>query len=301
MILLSASSALDRLLRRTRLRLPLDAKARYVLFSDLHRGTGDRADDFRVNRRLFEAALTYYNRRRFTYIEIGDGDELIENGGLALIVRTYGRVFRLLERFHADGRLIYLVGNHNLQMNSLRWRNRQLAEARKRLPGLWEDLTVRESVLLGDRMLLFHGHQVDALSTFLFPLSRLFIRFFWRSLQSTLGLKNRLSVSQNPKRRFRFERTIASWAEKRRLAAVTGHTHRPVFPAPGRPHYLNPGSGVIPRTVTALEIEADKIRMAEWRYAPAPAGRVRGAIGRYVPRGCRADLQNLLSSLAQNC
>jgi len=293
----SASSALDRVLRRTDLRLPLDKGARFVLCSDLHRGAGDHADDFRGNRRLFEAALDYYNRRGFTYIELGDGDELMENGGLAIIAGTYGRIFRLLNRFHADGRLIYLVGNHNLQMKNRRWRDKQLAKARKRIPGLWEDFTVRESVLLGGRILLFHGHQADPLSTCLFPLSRLFIRFLWRFLRSARGWKNQLSISQNQKRRARFERTITSWAENRRLAAVTGHTHRPVFPPPGRPHYLNPGSGVHPRTVTALEIEAHKIRLAEWRFLPASSATGRVRVGRRVPEGCRADLPSFLSPL----
>lgn len=296
-MLLSASSSLDRILRRTVLRLPLGKGARFVLCSDLHRGAGDQADDFRGNRRLFEAALEYYFRRGFTYIELGDGDELMENGGLAIIAGAYGRLFRLLDRFHADGRLIYLVGNHNLQMKNRRWRSRQLAKARKRIPGLWEDFTVRESVLLGDRMLLFHGHQADPLSTFLLPLSRLFIRFLWRFLRSARGWKNRLSISQNPRRRARFERTITSWAETRRLAAVTGHTHRPVFPAPGRPHYLNPGSGVHPRTVTALEIEGRTIRLAEWRFLPASSAPGRARIGRRISEGCRADLPSLLSPL----
>ena len=296
-MLLSASSALDRVLRRTGLSLPLGKGARFVLCSDLHRGAGDQADGFRGNRRLFEAALEYYNRRGFTYIELGDGDELMENRGLAIIAGAYGRIFRLLDRFHADGRLIYLVGNHNLQMKNRRWRTKQLAEARKRIPGLWEDFTVRESVLLGGRMLLFHGHQADPLSTFLLPLSRLFIRFIWRFLRSARGWSNRLSISQNPKRRARFDRTITSWAEKRSLAAVTGHTHRPVFPNPGRPHYFNPGSGVQPRAVTALEIEAHKIRLAEWRFLPASSASGRVRIGRRVPQGCRADLPSLLSPL----
>jgi hypothetical protein len=31
-----------------------------ILFSDLHRGTGDRADDFRPCRKIYHAALGFY-------------------------------------------------------------------------------------------------------------------------------------------------------------------------------------------------------------------------------------------------
>ncbi|MBM3297382.1 MAG: hypothetical protein FJY83_07255, partial [Candidatus Aminicenantes bacterium] len=59
--------AIDRTLRRNTLRLPLDSRTRLVLFSDLHRGAGGAQDGFSANRSLFEAALEYYDRRRFTY------------------------------------------------------------------------------------------------------------------------------------------------------------------------------------------------------------------------------------------
>ncbi len=78
---LSSISAFDRVLGRNTLRLPLTPRTRLVLFSDLHRGAGDWADDFMHNQLLFEAALEYYHRRRFTYIELGDGDEQENESG----------------------------------------------------------------------------------------------------------------------------------------------------------------------------------------------------------------------------
>ncbi|OGD27207.1 MAG: hypothetical protein A2Y56_15500 [Candidatus Aminicenantes bacterium RBG_13_63_10] len=299
MLLFSSSSAFDRVRRRNRLRIPLGAHSRLVLFSDLHRGTGDWADDFLHNRLLFEAALEYYNRRRFTYIEIGDGDELVKNRGLEPLVQAYDRIFRLLDLFHRDGRLIYLFGNHNLRMKNARWREKQLAEARRHIPGLWTGLNVWESVLLGDKLLLFHGHQADMLSTFLHPLNRLFIRFIWRFMQNGPGLINPLSVSQNPKKRTRLEHKITAWARKRKIAAVTGHTHRPVFLSLDRPHFFNPGSGVHPRVVTALEIVSRSIRLVKWRLASDADDRGRVKVSRQVPEGCQTDLGKLFSSLGE--
>jgi hypothetical protein len=50
-----------------------------VLFSDCHRGTGTAADSFLPNKSLYMAALSYYWDHGFTYVELGDGDELWEN------------------------------------------------------------------------------------------------------------------------------------------------------------------------------------------------------------------------------
>jgi hypothetical protein len=305
-----SASAFDRALRRNRLRLPLGPRSRIVIFSDLHRGIGDEADDFRPNQLLFEAALEYYNRRRFTYIELGDGDELVENTRFEAIVRSYGRLFRLLDRFQRDGRLHYLVGNHNLQMGKARWREKQLAKARMLIPGLWEGLAAQESLLLGDKIFLVHGHQADVLSTFLAPLSRLFVRTIWRFLKNVFGFKNPLSVSQNPRKRRRVEQRILSWAASRRMAAVAGHTHRPVFMSlgreeseagfEGRPYYFNCGCGVHPRAVTALEIEALTIRLVKWRVIAHPKDRKRLRVERQVLPGCQGRLPDIFSALEKN-
>ena len=56
--------------------LPLNPSSKYVLFSDCHRGTGRSNDNFLKNEYLYLAALKYYFSHSFTYIELGDGDEL---------------------------------------------------------------------------------------------------------------------------------------------------------------------------------------------------------------------------------
>ena len=56
-----------------------DDSSKFILFSDCHRGDNSWADDFAHNEKLFFHALSYYYNEGFTYIEIGDGDELWEN------------------------------------------------------------------------------------------------------------------------------------------------------------------------------------------------------------------------------
>lgn len=65
--------------------LALTPHSRIVLFSDCHRGTGNSNDNFLKNQHLYFAALRYYYSAGFTYIELGDGDELWENRNLAAI------------------------------------------------------------------------------------------------------------------------------------------------------------------------------------------------------------------------
>ena len=50
--------------------LPLDCRSKIVLMSDCHRGVGNWGDNFQSNQNLFFAALQYYDRRKFTYIEL---------------------------------------------------------------------------------------------------------------------------------------------------------------------------------------------------------------------------------------
>jgi hypothetical protein len=59
--------------------LPLGGSRRYILFSDCHRGNGTHNDNFLKNQYLYLAALRHYYKKGYTYIELGDGDELWEN------------------------------------------------------------------------------------------------------------------------------------------------------------------------------------------------------------------------------
>lgn len=61
------------------LRLPLNNCSKYVIISDCHRGIGNANDNYMKNQTLHHAALSHYYRYGFTYIELGDGDELWEN------------------------------------------------------------------------------------------------------------------------------------------------------------------------------------------------------------------------------
>ena len=53
-----------------------DQNDKIVLISDVHRGDGTYSDSFVHNRNIYIAALKYYLKNDYVYIEVGDGDEL---------------------------------------------------------------------------------------------------------------------------------------------------------------------------------------------------------------------------------
>lgn len=85
--------------------IPLHSHSKVVLISDCHRGTGNSNDNFLKNQHLYYAALQYYYSRGFTYIEMGDGDELWENRSLSTIREIHSEVFWQLSLFEKEHRL----------------------------------------------------------------------------------------------------------------------------------------------------------------------------------------------------
>ena len=96
--------------------LPMGPGCDYVLFSDCHRGNGTHNDNFLLNEHLYLAALRHYYQSGFTYIELGDGDELWENRKMDSIKEVHSDVFELLSRFYKENRLYMIYGNHDLSL-----------------------------------------------------------------------------------------------------------------------------------------------------------------------------------------
>ena len=101
--------------------LPLDCSSHFVLFSDCHRGVGNSNDNFLKNQHLYLAALQHYFQKGYTYLELGDGDELWENHSLARIIDIHNDVFCLLREFYRRERLYMLYGNHDHCKKNVRY------------------------------------------------------------------------------------------------------------------------------------------------------------------------------------
>lgn len=307
MCFINIGPALDKALAENEKRYELTADTKFVIFSDLHRGRGDWADDFMHNSLIFANALDFYFSRGYTYIELGDGDELYENPHFDDIVRAHGNIFRLMDKFHQESRLCYIVGNHNLQMGKEKWRIRALQEARVQIPGLFRDIKIHDTAMLGDKIFLFHGHQGDFLNDSLVPAGRFFVRHVWRPLQNIFGWRDPTSPAQSIKKRNKVELGIMEWAKNNRIVAVAGHTHRPIFMSLNKqqnqagmepePYYFNSGCGVHPRFVTCLEIREMKISLIKWHIAADSEDRHMLKVVHEPVEGCTADLSDIFASL----
>jgi UDP-2,3-diacylglucosamine pyrophosphatase LpxH len=270
---MSISSRLTEVLRDAA-ELPFDDSSRIIIFSDLHRGDNSRADDFAPNEALFIHALNYYLREGFSYIELGDGDELTENGNFDDILRAHKEVFLVMREFHKLGRLHLIFGNHDiirkLPNEVRRTLDKFVDSLTNKQEQLFEGIAIHEGMCLryptGDSLFLVHGHQGDLLNDKLWWLGKFFVSTFWRYLQ-LLGMKDPTSAAQNTRKGDKVEAEIEQWVIANQQPLVMGHTHRPYFPEPGTPPFFNDGSGVVPNEITGIEIDSGDIMLIKWVVA----------------------------------
>lgn len=270
-----------------------------VVFADVHRSDGTAADDFAKNSLTFRLALGYYEKRGFTYIELGDAEELWETDSFDQIYITHTSIYDELRAFHdpdpAHTRYIKIWGNHDSD-----WRDRP-GPLEKIFPGI----RLYEALLLDGHILLIHGHQADpACRNLGARFSRFFVRTFWSRLQR-IGFLDPTRAANNPGLSNRVDEALHDWAKNGGIGLtslgikngqvdtiIAGHTHRPVFAnlsltekrylelglgtqeirkklrADGG--YYNPGSCVHPRAITGLEIAREgmelTISLVRWGY-----------------------------------
>ncbi len=250
-----------------------DDASKIVFMSDCHRGDGTWADDFSKNQNLYFAALTHYYRKRYTYIELGDGDELWENKKLSSIIHIHKDVYALLTRFYNAGRLHIIFGNHDIVKGDKAYvednLNAFFYEREQKLYPLFEKIKIHEGLILkhrdtGYKIFLIHGHQVDFLNSGLWRLSRFLVKNLWRSIE-LFGINDPTSAAKNNNIKKKVEKKLTHWVIDNNQMLIAGHTHKPVFPEVGAPLYFNDGSCVHPRCITAIEISGGEIVLVKWQ------------------------------------
>ena len=243
-------------------RVTLTPGMKLVVMSDMHRGDGSGADDFAKNSLIYRCALGHYLEEGFTYIELGDAEELWENDKFDQIYITHTPVYELLARFHdpdPEGtRYLKVWGNHDLY-----WKDHE-AVYRTLFPGI----EIHEGIFLaapkkmecgasgnqaqesgvgegegaggcctrraaaGGELLLIHGHQADPkCSGEGAAVSKFFVHHFWPDLQRC-GAKDPTRAALNPGLCNEVDRQLHEWANNNDqgiAAIIAGHTHRAVF------------------------------------------------------------------------
>lgn len=261
-------------------RIPFDDTAKFVFFGDVHRGDDSLSDEFGRNRHIYDHALNYYYETGCTYVEVGDGDELLEQPHFRRIYTAHQTTFELLKKFYRAGRMLMLFGNHNLQVSRKDYLEHNYYKTHDEISDSDEDLfpglTVHEGIVLkhkdtAQEIFVVHGHQGDTINDQLWWISFFTIRYFWRFMH-ILGVKYAASPAKNKHRRHKVEKSFNRWNCSREVMMICGHTHRPKFSKYGEPAYFNTGCCIHPRGITCLELIYGDLTLVSWRTSSRKDG-----------------------------
>jgi predicted phosphodiesterase len=209
--------------------IPFEAgKEKFIVFSDMHKGAKNGADDFAVCEQSYLTALEFYYNNGFHFIALGDSEELWENS-LSAIKKQQQATFELEKKFIPLNAFIKIFGNHDLQ-----WANDPLAPYQlKELYGC--TVPIYEGVVLQTiirnkvvRIYCTHGHQGDEMSDGNW-FTKFFIARIWAPFQAYLRI-NPNTPAFNDHLKSAHNTMMYEWsAQQSDLILITGHTHQPVF------------------------------------------------------------------------
>ncbi len=251
--------------------LPVNENSRYVLISDCHRGIGNSNDNFAKNQNLYFAALNRYYKQGYTYLELGDGDELWENRSYKRIIDIHSDVFDLLEKFRAKNRLWMLYGNHDHCKKSCRYCRRhckrRAVKGQHRQDSFLDDARFFSGLILkdeasGKEFYLTHGNQAEFFNSTLAPVSGFLVRYLWKPMES-FGVLDPTSAARSYTRKDKTEKRLVEWAKREKTLLIAGHTHRPMTGSADSP-YFNTGSCVHPWSITCIEIKNRRLTLVKW-------------------------------------
>ena len=264
-------------------KVPFDDSDKFILFSDCHRGDNSWADEFTNNHNLFLYALQHYHSEGFTYIEVGDGDELWENA-FEDIRKAHNPVFRQMMKFYdknpEKNRLYLIWGNHDIERQGKKIVVKTLYgyddRRTKKYELLFDGIEVYEGLILKQperEIFVVHGHQVDPANYMWYSIpfwrvNRYFHRNLWKYAQ-LVGLRNPLSPTRRFNRIRKIDEKLTAWAKNNKRTLIAGHTHYYIADPP----YFNIGCCVYPHRITGIEIEKGHISLIEWSTKINPKDR----------------------------
>ena len=199
---------------------------RYVFFSDIHKGSGNKKSDaFVQNETTFCFALNKYFDDNFTLVQVGDIEECWGFKVKKALKRYKDTVFHYEGKFFNAKRYYRIFGNHDFK-----WRKPKKVD--KLLKPLLSDknieLKVWPALQLGEKMVAVHGHQGSFESDQFWKVSKGFVRF-WTSIWFRTFGRKKYRASKNAQVRKKRDRYLREWSEKNNRLLIAGHTHGYLF------------------------------------------------------------------------
>lgn len=201
---------------------------KFIIFSDLHKGTKKRTDDFAPAEKNYLAALGYYYQEGYTLVLLGDAEELWKFN--LFPVKDKNKESILMERrFYLRDGLIKMFGNHDVFWNNDPLAPLQLASMYGSKMKIYEGLVLEYKTATKDiDIFLTHGHQGDGQSDGN-KFSAWFVAKIWAPLQSFLEI-NLNTPAFNDILKTEHNQFMYEWSsEQDGVVLITGHTHQPVF------------------------------------------------------------------------
>ena len=264
--------------------ISFDDGCNLVFISDIHRGDGTYYDALMPNKNVYKTALAYYYRRGFTYIEVGDGDELWKNRNYSDIAYMYNDIFKILNKFKEENRIYLIYGNHDIiksrdnfyinQMKILKKIGLRYGDDFLKLINnikFYEALNFKY-IPLNEKFLVTHGHQVDFINYRLWKSSRFLVRYVWKFLNGIAGFKDPTSPAKNNKKGSKVDKKLERWSRENSKMIICGHTHNSRMPETKEGAYFNDGCCVLPFAITSIEIEGGNISLVKWNIESEESG-----------------------------
>ncbi|MBM6615763.1 metallophosphoesterase family protein [Desemzia sp. RIT804] len=250
-----------------------DDNSKYVFMSDVHRGDGSLSDEFTRNRDIYLYALQHYYRNDYTYVEAGDGDEMLEYSNFEHTKNAHPAVYDTIKKFFDEDRLVKIYGNHDIFLKYPSYVKKNYYtnydEYNEVFFDFLKDLEPVEALVLkhkqtGQEILTVHGHQGDAPNDQFWRLTMLSLKYFWRFLHA-FGIRNPSSPVKNVSKRHKVEKNYNKWIEKHKMMLICGHTHRFKYPKKKDHPYFNTGCCIYPTIITAIEIKNGMVQLVRWK------------------------------------
>ena len=260
--------------------IEIDDQTKIIFFSDCHRGDGSLSDEFTHNQNIFIYALEDYLKNGYTYMELGDGDELWEYDKFEHIRIAHSDVFCVLKKYYEADKFYYFYGNHNAKFRNKKKADYALTcyfdEYTDENTVLFPYIDVKESMILRDKItkkeiLAVHGHQGDFPNDKGWILSLVFMKIFWRYMHK-VGFQNPSSPSRNLVKRHKIEKNFSKWIRSKKIGILCGHTHRPKLPDIDEAAYMNTGCCIHPRGITGIELIGREFFLVHWNVVADDKG-----------------------------
>ncbi|MEN9569599.1 MAG: hypothetical protein RL172_830 [Bacteroidota bacterium] len=202
--------------------------ARFIIFSDQHKGAKNGSDDFMASEKNYLSALQYYLDEHYHFISLGDEEELWENT-VWPVKSNNKESIELQKKLLQQKKYSKVFGNHDTFWNNDPFAPLHLLNWYGELIKIYEavliNIAIQKNVL---PIFLTHGHQGDGQSDSN-AFSAWFVGRVWAPLQSYLNLNPNVPAASK-ELKTAHNRFMYEWsAMEQNPVLITGHTHQPVF------------------------------------------------------------------------